>query len=164
MLKKYYDFDDIKSKGIRDVGSLFNQSIDEDCYKPLRDISVFGNKNYYIEYESKGDKDKILSVKKYPDMITLYLRDMINDYKSEREWKILLAMSINFMSSKDFEETRTMQTKSHNIEIMMVNETNEIIKELSEESMRRIEFVFNIVGLLHITFHKISLKRGKRRS
>ena len=52
---------------------------------------------------------------------------MINDHKSEGEWKIKLTMSINFMSSKDSEETRTMHTKSRNIEIMMGNETDEII-------------------------------------
>ena len=36
-------------------------------------------------------------------------------------------MKIDFMSSKDSEETRTMRTKSHNIEIMIGNETGGII-------------------------------------
>ena len=31
-LKKYYDYDDIEYKGIRDVGNLFNQSTDETNY------------------------------------------------------------------------------------------------------------------------------------
>ena len=61
-------------------------------------------------------------------MIRPYLSDLINYYKSEEEWKIKLTLAINFMSSKDSEETRTMHTKSHNIEIMMGNETDEIIK------------------------------------
>ena len=61
-------------------------------------------------------------------MIRPCLSDKINDHKSEGECKIKLTMSINFMSSKDSEETRTMHTKSHNIEIMMGNETDEIIK------------------------------------
>ena len=61
-------------------------------------------------------------------MIRPYLSDMINYHKSEEEWKIQLTLAINFMSSKDSEETRTMHTKSHNIEIMMGNETDEIIK------------------------------------
>ena len=60
-------------------------------------------------------------------MIRPCLSDMTNDHKSEGEWKIKLTMSINFMSSKDSEETRTMHTKSRNIEIMMGNETDEII-------------------------------------
>ena len=29
-LKNYYDYDDVQYKGIRNVGNLFNQSIDED--------------------------------------------------------------------------------------------------------------------------------------
>ena len=40
-------------------------------------------------------------------------------------------MAINFISSKtDSDETRTMCTKSDNIEIMMGSETDEIIKGL----------------------------------
>ena len=37
-------------------------------------------------------------------------------------------MAINFISSKDSDETRTMLTKCDNTEIMMRSETNEIIK------------------------------------
>ena len=61
-------------------------------------------------------------------MIRPYLRDMINDHKTRREWKIQLTMQINFISFKDSEETRTMHAKSHNIEIMMGNKTDEIKK------------------------------------
>ena len=60
-------------------------------------------------------------------------------------------MTINFFSSKDFEETHTMYSKSNNIEVMMGNETDKIIEELFnslsqryhkslEESMRESEF------------------------
>ena len=63
-------------------------------------------------------------------MIRPYLRNMINDYKTRREWKIQLKMRINFISLKDSKETRTMYTRNHNIEIMMGNETDEIIKKL----------------------------------
>ena len=62
----------------------------------------------YIEYESKGDKDKNLAPKEY-------LSDMINDHKKRREWKIQLIMQINFISFKDPKETRTMYTKSRNV-------------------------------------------------
>ena len=48
--------------------------------------------------------------------------------KTRREWKIQLTMQINFISFKDSEETRTMHAKSHNIEIMMGNKTDEIKK------------------------------------
>ena len=43
---------------------------------------------------------------------------MINDHKTRREWKIQLTMQVNFISHNDSEETRTMYTKSRNIEIM----------------------------------------------
>ena len=56
-------------------------------------------------------------------MIRPYLRDMINDHKTGREWKIQSKMRINFISHKDSEETRTMYTMSRNIEIMWGNET-----------------------------------------
>ena len=36
-------------------------------------------------------------------------------------------MKMNFISSKDSGETRTMHTKSDNIEIMMDSETNDFI-------------------------------------
>ena len=57
---------------------------------------------------------------------------MINDYKTISEWKIQLTIQINLTSHKDSEETRTMYTKSHNIEIMMRKETDEIIEKLRE--------------------------------
>ena len=66
---------------------------------------------------------------------------------------------------------RTMHTKSDNIEIMMDNETDQIIKESFksllqryqkglEEKMRGIELVFDGVDLLHYKLHKISLNRS----
>ena len=102
----------------------------------------------------------MLSVTEYLDMIRPYLSDMMNNHKCEGEWKIQLSMAINFMSSKDSEETLTMHTKSHNVEIIMGIETDEIIQELFksllekyqeglEESMRINEFVFDSVDLLY---------------
>ena len=80
-------------------------------------------------------------------------------------------MRINFISSKDSEETRTMHTKSNNVEIMMGSETDHIIdehfefllqryQEGLEESMRGNEFVFTNVDLLHYHIQRISLNRG----
>ena len=48
-------------------------------YKPIKTMDAF--KGNYIEYESKGDKDKKLSLKEYLYMIIPYLRDMINTHK-----------------------------------------------------------------------------------
>ena len=81
--KKYYDHVDIKYKGIRDVRNLFHLSIDEDYYDPKKTVSAFNNN--YIEYESKGDKDKTLLIKEYPNMIRPYLSDIINYHKTQGE-------------------------------------------------------------------------------
>ena len=48
-------------------------------------------------------------------------------------------MSINFISSKDSDETRNMHTKSDNIEIMMGSETDDIIDELFESLLQNIK-------------------------
>ena len=64
-------------------------------------------------------------------MIRPYLGDIINDHKIQGEWKIQLTMAINIVSSKrDFDEIRTMRTKSDNIEIMMGIETDEVIEKI----------------------------------
>ena len=62
-------------------------------------------------------------------MIRPYLGDIINDHMAQGEWRIQLSMRINFMSSKDSDDFRTMHRMSNNIEIMMGNETNEIVKD-----------------------------------
>ena len=48
-----------------------------------------------------------------------------------------LIMSISFISSKDFDETCNMHTKSDNIEIMMGNETDEIVEELFKSLLQK---------------------------
>ena len=50
-------------------------------------------------------------------------------------------MIINFVSSKDADEIRTMDTKSNNIEIMMGTEADESIKELFESLVQRYQKV-----------------------
>ena len=54
--KKYYDYDDTEYKGIKNVKDLFDLPIDEDYYKPIITNGAFSNS--YIQYESKGNKDK----------------------------------------------------------------------------------------------------------
>ena len=134
-LKKYHDYDDTEFRETRDIKNLFDLSIDEDYYKPIKTKDAF-NSNY-IEYESKEDKSKNLSTKEYFNIITSYLRDIINDDKTQGEWKIQLTVIINFISSKDSDEIRTMRRKNNNIEIMMGNETDEIIAELFESLLQK---------------------------
>ena len=67
--------------------------------------------NNYIQYERKGKADKISLVDEYLDIKRPYLVDVINDHKTQSEWKIQLTTAINFISSKDSDETRTMHAK-----------------------------------------------------
>ena len=122
-------------------------------------------------------------------MIRQYLSDIINNHKTPKnlrvhsinevidyetqfgEGKILLIMSINFISSKDSDETRIMITKSDNIEILMGSETVDITEQRFEsllqkyqkgleESMRTASgFIFDSVDLLDYYLQKTSLSR-----
>ena len=59
---------------------MFDLSIDEDYYKPTIARGAFGGS--YIQYESKGDKGKNLSIKEYLNIFRPYLSDIINDHKT----------------------------------------------------------------------------------
>ena len=96
----------------------------------------------------------------------------IAEHKTQSGRKIHLAMAINFISSKDSDKTRTMHTKSDNIDIMMGSETDDIIEELFksllqryqeglEESMRESEFIFDSVDALDYDLNKIRLSRSE---
>ena len=67
---------------MRDIRTLF-ESVEEDYSEPVRTSNAFSSN--YIEYESNGDKDKILSVKEYLDIIRQYLSNIINDHKTQGE-------------------------------------------------------------------------------
>ena len=109
---------------------MFDFLTDED--KPIIVNGAFSNN--YIQYESKGDKDKILTVNEYLDMIRLYLVDIINDQKTQSEWKIPLTAAINFISSKpDSNETRIMHAKSNNVESLLQRYQKELEESISEK-------------------------------
>ena len=111
----YYDYDDIEYRGISNVRDLFDLSIDEDYYKPIIARGAFDGS--YIQYESKGDKGKNLSIKEYLNIIKPCLSNIINGHKTRglvryhsgnkawleetsSEWKIQLTMAINFILKK----------------------------------------------------------------
>ena len=52
---------------------------EENYYTPARVCNVWSNK--YIEYESNGDINKILSVKEYLNKTKSFLKNIINDLK-----------------------------------------------------------------------------------
>ena len=63
-------------------------------------------------------------------MVIPYLSDLINDHNNIRnsEWKIQLNMAVNFISTNDTGEIRTIYVNSDNEEIRLGNETSDIIK------------------------------------
>ena len=68
----------IKNRIINDIRNLFEHE-QEDYYKPVKAGNFWSNN--YIEYESKGDRNKIVSVEEYLNKIRPYLKDMINNLK-----------------------------------------------------------------------------------
>ena len=167
---RYHGRDDPNYSGIRDIENLFDDNDnDNDYYKQIFVKSSF--KENYKYYESRGNKDKKLSVKLCLYMIMPYLNDLINDHKTS-EWKIQINMHVNFISSNDTGEIRTIFVLSDNKEIRSGNETSDIIQGLlnffltnyqNEEAILRngSNFVFESVGLLSCHLHKISLRRGR---
>ena len=151
-----------------------NDDDGNDYYKPI--LVEISFKNNYKYYESRGDKDKKLSVKQYLYKIMPYLSDLINDHKTNEnnsnEWKIQINMHVNFVSSNDTGEIRTIFVWSDNEEIRLGNETDDIIKGLINSFLNNYQkeeiilrngsgFVFESVDLLSYHVHKTSLKRGK---
>ena len=136
-------------KTLRDTKNLFEYEKEENYYKLVR-VNNFWSSSY-IEYESNGDKNKTLSVDEYLNKISPYLKSILNNLKSDT-WKIQLTIANNFISSLDNDEERAMHSKSDNIENMINDEVDEVIKELFDsfgnryqnnlESMKSSEFVF----------------------
>ena len=124
-----------------------------------------------MEYESRGDKDRNLSLQEYLNIIEPFLRGMMNNHKNHREWKIQLIMWINFVSSLDTDELHIMYTRSNNVEIMNGIETDGIINDLFESFLKKYQegletkmggsnFIFESVDLLYYSLHEISLNNG----
>ena len=141
----------------------------KDVYKPIKISGAFSDN--FIEYKSESKKDKSISIVSYLNKIRKHLRKMKDDKRKSGEWKVQLVLKNNFISSKNFNDTRGMHSKSDNVEIMMGFDSNEIIKKRFnsllqryqkglEESMRGGNFVFDYVESLNYIFHKIDLKRG----
>ena len=105
-------------------------------------------------------------------MIEKYLRELINKYKNEGEWKIQLIAEINFISLKPgSDETRVMYTRSDNEEFMNGDDTDEVIKSLFksflqrfeenlQNKMRGSEFEFDGINFFYYNFNKTSIYRS----
>ena len=78
---------------------------------------------------SNSDRNKTLSVEEYLNKIRPYLKN-INNLKKSYTWKVQLTIANNFISSIDNDEEHVMHSKNNNIEIMINDEADEIVKEL----------------------------------
>ena len=132
------------------------------------------------------DRYENLSPEKYLGIIRPYLRDLINNHKPtanlnnsnnannndamRREWKVQLVTQSNFISVKNFEDTRTIHSASKLVEILMGSDTNDTIDSLFDTTLERFqqaivtsqqngsEFTHESVGLLYYYFQKINRK------
>ena len=64
---------------------------------------------------------------------------VINNESQSGEWKIQLVILNRRISSKDFEETRSIYSASNNIEIFMGSDTEEIIDKLFDTILQRFQ-------------------------
>ena len=65
------------------------------------------------------------------------MKDIIDNLKKSDMWKIQLTTTINFASLIDNDEEHVMNSKSDNIEIMINDEADEVIKELFDSLKNR---------------------------
>ena len=108
---------------IRDIRTLFEQE-EEYYYKTVIISKVW---NDYIKYESNTDRNKNVSVKEYPNVVKLYLKDMITNLQITDTWKIQLTIAINIISSEDIDEQCVMHSKSENIKGMPYDNAYEVL-------------------------------------
>ena len=79
-------------------------------------------------------------------------------------------MHVNFLSSKDTGETRTIYVWSDNVSIIRGSDTDDIIRENFRSSLRNYQeelkiikgsdFVFESVELVDYKLHRVRLRRG----
>ena len=120
-------------------------------------------------------------------MIRPYLRDLINEHKpidesndesdnddiDRAEWKIQLTMQNSCISTKRFEETCIIYTKSEALEVFMGSDTEDVIDKLFNTLLQRFqraqetsnergsEFIPDSVELLYYHFQRIDIRRAK---
>ena len=110
-------------------------------------------------------------MRQYLNKITPHLYDLISDHRiARRVWKIQISMLVNFISSEDTGETRTIYVWSDNLSIMRGSDTDDIIRELFKSFLRNYreelkiikgsDFVFEIAELMDYKLHRVCLTSG----
>ena len=87
---------------------------EEKYFKTVR-YEIFGA-TYFIEHESKGDRNKTLSIEEY---LRPYLKDIINNLKKSETWRILLTIANKFSFS----------VENGKIEIMINDKADKVLKK-----------------------------------
>ena len=100
------------------------------------------------------------------------MRELINRYKNQGEWKVQLTAEIiiKISSKPGLDETRIMHVRSESEEFLSGDDTNEIIKSLFQSFIQRHEeslqnkmkgsdFEFDGINLLYYDFNKTSIYR-----
>ena len=118
----------IKDRIIKDIRNLFEHEEEQNSFKPVKVGNFYSNN--YTEHESNGNRNKTLSAKEYLNKIRPCLKDIINNLKKSDTWKIQLTIATNFISSKDNDEEHVIHSKNNNMEIIINDRADEIIKEL----------------------------------
>ena len=107
-------------------------------------------------------------------MIIPKLEELINKRKNNNnnKQKVQLSIGVNFININDKEITRTFYVRSDNEEIMLGNDTSDIINKILESLLNNYQkqeqilrggsdYIFESVDILGIHFYNIKLKRGK---
>ena len=118
--------------------------------------------------KAEGIKKK---VKEYLNKIASYFYNLINDHRiARRIQKIQISIHVNFISSKDTGETRTIYVWSDNVSIMQGIYTDAIIREIFRSFLHNYQekfkiikgsnFVFESVELMNYKLHRVGLRTG----
>ena len=96
-----------------------------------------------------------------------------NNNNNRGEWKIQLTMQNSCISTRSFEETRTIYTKSEPLEIFMGSNTEDVIDKLFNTLLQRFQraqgtsnergskFIPDSVELLYYHFQRIDIRRAE---
>ena len=124
-----------------------------------------------------------MKIKEHLDVIRPYLRGLINNNKPTMEsnneendgaeWKIQLVMQNNFISDKNFQDTRTIHSASKPVQISMGSDTENTIDTLFNTLLDRIQqaietsnkrgsgFTLESVALLYYYSQNIDIRRSE---
>ena len=76
---------------------------------------------------------------------------------SRRVWKIQISMRVNFISSKDTGETRTIYVWSNNESIMWGSKTDKIIRDLFKSFLHNYQEELKAISASEFIFESVEL-------